>query len=191
MVVFVANEDTLAGTAHTVELIMLFQALQASWHGGIFLGLSLLGTKSVVAQRVQPNCLGLLCREIHGDDWTARIGSSQYGLCFLEYPIEKLSTYGWLLWIAVAVVVAILSVRNRNRDEVHGVHEERRGENEEEGREEEQKDRSFADGDASRYRYRRDRLPECDLWTKQRRPLQAIGKAVSCRGGRGQKRKGE
>jgi hypothetical protein len=32
MVVFVADEDTFAGAAHAVELIVLLQALQASLH---------------------------------------------------------------------------------------------------------------------------------------------------------------
>lgn len=106
--------------------------------------------------------------------------------CFLGYLVEKLSTHGWLLWIAVAVVVAILSVENCNRDEKCGVHEEREEEREEEGREEKQKHRSFAGGDASRYRYRCDRLPDCDGGQKQRK---AVSLRMETRKGKRSERK--
>lgn len=48
VVVLVADQDALRGPAHTMELIVLLQALQTGKHGRIFLRLSLLGAKGVV-----------------------------------------------------------------------------------------------------------------------------------------------
>lgn len=46
--VLVADQDTLAGTADTVELILLFEAVQSLDHRVVLLRLVLLGTKGVV-----------------------------------------------------------------------------------------------------------------------------------------------
>jgi hypothetical protein len=43
-----ADEDAFAGAAHSVEIIVLFEALQARENGRVLLGLVLLGAKGVV-----------------------------------------------------------------------------------------------------------------------------------------------
>ncbi len=48
VVVFMADEDALAGSAHAVLDIMLFEAAETSEDGGIFFWLGFFGAKGVV-----------------------------------------------------------------------------------------------------------------------------------------------
>lgn len=70
----VADQDTLASATHAMDLIMLFQALEAGQHRGVFLRLGLLGAEGVVTQGIQANCLWLPRGKVLGEDGSARIG---------------------------------------------------------------------------------------------------------------------
>ena len=72
MVVFVADEDPLTGTSHSMFNVMLLEPLEACKDGGIFFGLGFFSTKGVVRQRVEANCPGLVAVEGLGED--GRIG---------------------------------------------------------------------------------------------------------------------
>jgi hypothetical protein len=43
-----AHQDALRGTAHTMELIVLLETLQAGENGRILLGLGLLGAEGII-----------------------------------------------------------------------------------------------------------------------------------------------
>ena len=51
MVVLVADQDTLAGTAHAMFFVVFFQSLQTCQHRRVFFRLLLFGTKGVIAER--------------------------------------------------------------------------------------------------------------------------------------------
>lgn len=63
MIVFMADQDSLAGSAHAMFLVVLFQSLQACEHRGILLWLVLFRTEGVIAERVQADSRGLVCVE--------------------------------------------------------------------------------------------------------------------------------
>ena len=69
MVVFVADENAFAGTAHAVLFIVFLEALEARQHGGIFFGLSFFGAEGVVGEGEEADCLGLVAIEGLGEDW--------------------------------------------------------------------------------------------------------------------------
>lgn len=58
-----ADQDALAGSAHAMVHIMLFQSLQACEHRRIFFGLVLFGTESVIAERIEADGGRLVCVE--------------------------------------------------------------------------------------------------------------------------------
>lgn len=58
-----ADQDALAGSAHAMVHIMLFQSLQACEHRWIFFGLVLFGTESVVAKWKEADGGRLVCVE--------------------------------------------------------------------------------------------------------------------------------
>ena len=68
MVVFMTDEDSLAGSPHTVFHIMFFQALKACEYGRVFFRLCFFGSKGVVRERVQADCFGLVIVERFGKD---------------------------------------------------------------------------------------------------------------------------
>ena len=72
MVVFVAHEDALASAAHAVGNIMLFEALEARQNRRVLLRLGLLDSESVVRQRVQADCGGLVRVERERDNGRLR-----------------------------------------------------------------------------------------------------------------------
>ena len=51
MVVLVADQDTLAGSAHAMLYVVFFQSLETCEHRGVLLWLMLFGTKGVIAKR--------------------------------------------------------------------------------------------------------------------------------------------
>lgn len=53
MIVFVADEDTLAGSAHAMLLVMLFKPLETCYDRGVFLWLLLFSAKCVIGERVK------------------------------------------------------------------------------------------------------------------------------------------
>lgn len=63
MIVFVTNEDALAGSSHTVLDIVLFEALEACENGGVFFRLRFLSAECVVREGVEPDCFGLIVVE--------------------------------------------------------------------------------------------------------------------------------
>ena len=67
MIVFMADQDSLAGSTHAMILVVLFQSLQACEHRGILLWLMLFGTKGVVAERVKADGRRLVCVERLGN----------------------------------------------------------------------------------------------------------------------------
>lgn len=77
MVVFVANEDSFAGSAHTVLFIVLFEAFEAREDGGVFFWLGFFGAEGVVGEGVEPNGFGLVAVERFGEK--RRIGRLQGG----------------------------------------------------------------------------------------------------------------
>lgn len=60
MVVLVADQDALARPSHAVGLVVFFQTLEASEHGGVFFRLGLFGAEGVVGEGVEADCLGLV-----------------------------------------------------------------------------------------------------------------------------------
>ena len=67
MVVLVADENTFAGSAHTMLDIVFFQALQTGEDGGVFFGLGFFGAKGVVGKGVEADCFGLVSIEGIGE----------------------------------------------------------------------------------------------------------------------------
>lgn len=79
MVVLVADEDALAGAPHAVHDIVLFEALEAREHRGVFFGLRFLGAKGVVGEGIQPDGFGLVAVEALGEDGRVRGLQSDVG----------------------------------------------------------------------------------------------------------------
>ena len=73
VIMFVADEDSLAGSTHAMFFKVLFQSLQAREHRGILLRLMLFGTERVVAQRVEANGRRLICVKRLGNDGPIRL----------------------------------------------------------------------------------------------------------------------
>ena len=61
MIVFMADQDSLAGSTHAMFLVVLFQSLQTREHRGILLWLVLFGPEGVVAERVEADGRRLVC----------------------------------------------------------------------------------------------------------------------------------
>lgn len=80
VVVLVADEDALAGAAHAMLVVVLFEALQAGQHGGVFFGLGFLGAEGVVAQRIQANGVGLVGIEFLGQDGASSVSAGIAGV---------------------------------------------------------------------------------------------------------------
>lgn len=68
VVVLVADEDGFRGAPHAMLVVVLFEALQAREHRGVFLWLPIFGAEGVVAERVEADCLGLVGVEVLGQD---------------------------------------------------------------------------------------------------------------------------
>ena len=51
MIVLVADQDTLASTAHAMFFVVLFQSLQTRQHRRVLFWLLLFGAKGVIAER--------------------------------------------------------------------------------------------------------------------------------------------
>jgi len=68
MVVFVADENSLAGAAHAMLYIMFFETLEARKDGGIFFWLGFFGAEGVVGEGVETDCFGLVVVEGFGED---------------------------------------------------------------------------------------------------------------------------
>ena len=68
VVVFVADQDTLAGSAHAMFHVVLFQSLQACKHRRILFWLVLFGTEGVVAEREEADGGRLVCIEWFRND---------------------------------------------------------------------------------------------------------------------------
>ena len=64
MVVFVTYKNALTSATHSMLVEVLLKPRQAGDDGWIFFRLGLFGTKSVIAQWIQGNCLGLIGIEI-------------------------------------------------------------------------------------------------------------------------------
>jgi hypothetical protein len=64
MVVLMAHQNALAGPSHSMLVVMLLESLQTCENRRIFFGLSIFGSKGVVAQRVEPDGLWLVRIEI-------------------------------------------------------------------------------------------------------------------------------
>ena len=64
MVVFVTYENALTSATHSMLVEVLLKSRQAGDDRWIFLRLGLFGTKSIIAQWVQGDCLGLIGIEI-------------------------------------------------------------------------------------------------------------------------------
>lgn len=80
MIVFVADEDAFAGSAHAVLGVVFFEALEAREHGGVFFGLRFFGAEGVVGEGVEADCLGLIAVEGVGEE--GRVGGLQRGGCY-------------------------------------------------------------------------------------------------------------
>ena len=81
MIVFVADEDSFAGSAHAVLIIVLFEALEASENGGVFFWLGLFGAEGVVGEGVEADGFRLVAVKGFGEKrWVGGLqGSGGYG----------------------------------------------------------------------------------------------------------------
>lgn len=81
MVVFVADEDSFAGSAHAMLIIVLFEAFEAREDGGVFFWLRLFGSEGVVGEGVEADGFGLVAVEGFGEErWVGGLQcSSRYG----------------------------------------------------------------------------------------------------------------
>jgi len=70
VIVLMADKDRFARPSHAIPVVVFLQSLQSRLHGRIFLWLDFFRRKCVVADRVQPDCLWLVCIEIRGCDRT-------------------------------------------------------------------------------------------------------------------------
>ena len=67
MVVFVTYKYALTGATHSMLVEVLLKSRQAGDDRWIFLRLGLFGTKSIIAQWIQGDCLGLIGIEVLGE----------------------------------------------------------------------------------------------------------------------------
>lgn len=77
MIVLVADEDAFAGAAHTMDIVVLFETLEARQDRGVFFWLRLFGAEGVVGEGVETDCFRLVAVEGFGED--GRIGGLQRG----------------------------------------------------------------------------------------------------------------
>ena len=70
MVVFMAYKNTFARPTHSMLVEVLLKSRQAGDDRWIFLRLGLFSTKSIIAQWIQGDCLGLIGIEIFWEKWT-------------------------------------------------------------------------------------------------------------------------
>lgn len=68
MVVFVADQHTLARPPHAMFLVMFFEALETRAHRWILFWLRLFGAEGVVGEGVETDGFGLVFGEGFGDD---------------------------------------------------------------------------------------------------------------------------
>ena len=60
VVVFVADEDCLAGAPHAMLVVVCLEALETREHRGVFFGLCFFGAEGVVGERVETDSLWLV-----------------------------------------------------------------------------------------------------------------------------------
>jgi len=77
VIVFVADEDSFAGAAHTVLDIVLFETFEARKHRRVFFRLRLFGAEGVVREGVETDGLRLIAVEGLGEK--RRIGGLESG----------------------------------------------------------------------------------------------------------------
>ena len=70
MVVFVTYKNALTRASHSMLVEVLLKSRQAGDDRWIFLRLGLFGTKSIIAQWIQGDCLGLIGIEIFWEKGT-------------------------------------------------------------------------------------------------------------------------
>ena len=80
MVVFVTYKDALTCATHSMLVEVLLKSRQAGDDRWIFLRLGLFGTKSIIAQWIQGDCLGLIGIEIFWEKGTG------WGMVVSEVP---------------------------------------------------------------------------------------------------------
>ena len=73
VIVFMADEDSLASSTHAMLLVVLLQSPQARENRGILLWLVLFSPEGVVAERVETNCRRLIGIERLGNDRPIRL----------------------------------------------------------------------------------------------------------------------
>jgi len=77
MVVFVADEDSFAGSAHAVLLIVLFETFETGEDRGVFFWLGFFGAEGVVGEGVEADGFRLVAVEGFGEE--RRVGGLQCG----------------------------------------------------------------------------------------------------------------
>lgn len=90
MVVLVAHQDSLAGSSHSMEAIVLFKALEPCQNRRILFRLCLLGAEGIVRQRIQPDSLRLLSGEVLRDNGPRRFVLGRIAISeFHPYYLRK------------------------------------------------------------------------------------------------------
>ena len=74
---FVADEDAFASAAHAVDIVVLFETLEACKDGGVFFWLGFFGAEGVVGEGVEADCFGLVAVEGVGEE--RRVGGLEGG----------------------------------------------------------------------------------------------------------------
>ena len=69
---FVTDEDSFAGSAHAVLVIVFFEALEACEDGGVFFWLRFFGAEGVIGEGEEADCFGLVAVEGFGELWGIR-----------------------------------------------------------------------------------------------------------------------
>ncbi len=69
---FVADEDSFAGSSHSMLDIVLFESLEACEDRGVFFRLGFLSAEGVVGERVEADRLGLVGVKGFGEDRRVR-----------------------------------------------------------------------------------------------------------------------
>jgi hypothetical protein len=79
VIVLVADQNALTCPPHAMFLVVFLESLQACKYRGIFFWLSILCSESIIAKRIQADCLGLIRIEIFRQGWA---GGGQSNLCW-------------------------------------------------------------------------------------------------------------
>lgn len=86
----VAHQDSLAGSSHSMEAIVLFKALEPCQNRRILFRLCLLGAEGIVRQRIQPDSLRLLSGEVLRDNGPRRFVLGRIAISeFHPYYLRK------------------------------------------------------------------------------------------------------